>query len=316
MYELNLHITIGGYRLLLLDSCEVHCSVDLLADTATIKLPASNLNKKLDVEAKVKLGDPVTIQFGYGDQLETEFDGYVQRIATDDGSITLTCEDGVYLTRKPVADKAFKASTVQDIADYVASQIGGLSVVCDYSFTYDKFVISRATGYDVLKKLQDETKANIYMQGTVLHIHPAYVEKGGEVKYDFARNVEKSSLVYKRADERKFEVEVEGIAKDGSRVTVVAGTPGGDKRSIKMYGVSDTSALTARGEEELKRLSYDGYEGDFTAWLKPVCRPTYTAILKDADYPEKDGSYYVNAVTTSISSAGGVRKIQLSKKLS
>jgi len=315
MYQIDWHITIGGYKLLMLDSCDVHCSVDLLADTATIKLPASNLNKKLDVESKVKLGDIVVVQFGYDERIETEFEGYVQRIATDDGSITLTCEDGIYLTRKPIADKAFKASTVKEVAEYIAAQVGGLSVVCDYTFTYDKFIISRATGYDVLKKLQDETKANIYMQGTVLHIHPAYLEKGGEVKYDFARNIEKSSLVYKRADERKYEVEVEGIAKDGSRVTKVVGTPGGDKRTIKMYGVSDIAALQARGEEELKRLSYDGYEGSFTAWLLPVCRPTYTAILKDADYPEKDGQYYVNAVTTSISSGGGVRKIQLSKRL-
>lgn len=309
------HITIGGYKLLLLDSAEVHSSVDLLADTATIKLPASNLNKQLDVEKKLKLGDQVLIELGYDDKLEVEFEGYLQRISTDDGGIILYCEDGLWLTRKPIADKALKASSVKQIAEYVASEIGGITVVCDYNFTYDKFVISRATGYDVLKKLQEETKANIYMKGTELHIHPAYIERFGEVEYDFARNIEKSDLTYKRADERVFEIEVEGIGSDGKRVSVLVGASGGDRRSIKLYGVSYTSSLKARGEEELKRLSYDGYEGSITCWLRPVCKPGYTATIIDVEYPEKEGGYYVVAVTTSIQQAGGIRKVQLGKRL-
>jgi hypothetical protein len=316
MYDISWHITLGGYSLKLLDSAEIHASVDLLADTATIKLPAMNLNKSLGVESKLKIGDAVVIQAGYDGKLETEFEGFIQRIATDDGSITLGCEDGLYQFRKPVPDKAFSASTVKDVAGYVAGQIGGFSVVCDYSFTYDKFIITQATGYDVLKKLQEESKANIYLKGSELHIHPAYTEKFGEASFDFARNIEKSSLTYKRADERKFEVEVEGIAKDGKRVSVVIGTPGGDKRSIKIYGVSDTAALKSRGEEEMKRISYDGYEGSITCWFKPICRPGYTVNLKDEDYPEKDGGYYVPAVTTKISQAGIERTIQLGQRLS
>ncbi len=315
-YNVDWHITIGGYKLLLLENAEIHSSVDLLADTATIELPGSNLNKKLDVESKIKLGDPVLIQMGYNGDLLTEFEGYIERIGTDDGSITLNCEDGLYLTRKPIADKVLKSSTVKSIAEYVASEIGGFTVVCDYNFTYDKFVISRATGYDVLKKLQEETKANIYMKGTELHIHPAYIENFGDVTYDFARNIEKSDLTYKRADERKFEIEVEGIMPDGKRVTEIVGTLGGDRRTFKVYGVSDKASLKARGEEEHKRLSYDGYEGSITCWLLPVCRPGYSAKIIDTDYPEKEGGYYVVAVTTSISQSGGVRKVQLGKRLS
>ena len=315
MYDLNWHIKLGRYKLMLLDWAEIHSSVDLLADTATIKLPAMNLNKSLGVESRLKIGDSVVIQSGYDGKLETEFEGFIQRIGSDDGSITLQCEDGLYDFRKPVKDKAFKASTVNDIASYLTSEIGGYQVNCDYNFTYDKFIISRATAYDVLRKLQEESKANIYLKGKELHIHPAYIEKYGEVSYDFSMKVEKSDLIYKRADERKFEVEVEGIDKDGKRVVEVIGTPGGDKRSIKIYGVSDPATLQARGEEELKRINYDGLEGSLTGWLKPICRPGFSAKIKDEEYPEKDGSYYVVAVTTKISLAGGVRTVQLGRKL-
>jgi len=313
-YPLNWKITIGKYTLLMLESAEIHSSVDLLADTAVIRLPASNLNKRLDVEAKLRIGDRVKIEAGYN-TLRTEFEGYLQRIGTDQGSITLQCEDAIYLTRKAVADKEFKNTNVQQICEYIAEQVGGISVVCDYGFTYDKFVISRATGYDVLKKLQEESRANIYMRGTELHVHPAYVERFGEVKYDFSRNVEKSDLTYKRGDERKYEVEVEGLTRDGKRVSVVVGTPGGDKRSVKVYGVSDTTALRARGEEELKRFVYDGYEGSLTGWLVPASAPGYSVTVKDEEYPEKDGIYYAVAVTTNISRNGGVRKVQLGRRL-
>ena len=43
--------------------------------------------------------------------------------------------------------------------------------------------------YDVVKKFQDETKANIYIKDGILHIHPQYSEIFGYVKYNFSRNL-------------------------------------------------------------------------------------------------------------------------------
>lgn len=315
MYNTIWDIKIGKYKLLMVEEVEIHSSVDLLADSATINLPATNLNKRLDVESKIKIGDPVTIAFGYQPDLITEFEGYVQRISTDDGSIELHCEDGIYLTRKAIDDKVFTNATVSDIINYIANQIGGISVNCDVTIGYDSFVISRATGYDVLDKIQEDTKANIYMKGKELNVHYPYVERLGDVTYDFQRNVEKSDLTYKRAEQRKFQVEVESIGKDGKRIVETVGTTGGDKRTKKVYGITSREALKKIGENELSKLVYDGYEGSLTGWLRPILTPGYSAKVKDPDYPEKEGSYYVVAVTTSISSSGGVRKVQLGRRL-
>ena len=316
MYNIIWDIRIGKYKLLMVEEVEIHSSVDLLADSATIKLPATNLNKRLDVESKIKIGDPVSIALGYEPDLITEFEGYVQRISTDDGSIELHCEDGLYLTRKEVNDKAMKDVTVSDVVNYIASEIGGLTVKSDVEVPYDSFVISRATGYDILKKIQEEIGANIYMIGNELHVHYPYSEHFGDVVYDFARNIEKSSLEYKRADERKYKIEVEAIGKDGKRIVELVGTPGGDKRTEKVYGITSRDALREIGEAKLEKLVYDGYDGSITGWLKPFCKPGYSASIKDEEYPEKDGKYYVVAVTTSISSSGGVRKVQLGRRLS
>ena len=308
-------IQIAGYKLGLLQSVEIHKSVDLLVDTAVVIVPGVVYNQSLDIEEKVKVGDPVTVKLGYDDNLVTEFEGYLQRIDTDDNSIIFNLEDGIYLTRKPVKDKQFSKTTVKEIVQYCLSEIGMKELNCTYNITYEKFVIKNANAYDVLKKLQDDTKANIYMKGTELNIHPSYVEKGGDVYYDFAVNVEKSDLKYRSKDDRKFEIVVEGIGLDGKKKTVTVGTTGGEKRAVKVFNVMDDAALQQRGMEELKYLVYDGYEGSITSWLIPYVEPTYSAHVYDKEYEYKTGSYYVVSVTTTFDESGGVRKVELGRKL-
>jgi hypothetical protein len=154
------------------------------------------------------------------------------------------------------------------------------------------------------------------MRGNELNIHPAYIEKGGDVTYDFARNIEKSDLKYRKKEDRKYEVIVEGISLDGKKKTVTVGTTGGEKRTVKVYNVMNEAALKQRGEEELKYLQYDGYEGSVTTWLIPYVEPTYSAKIVDADYEYKTGTYYVVSVTTTFDESGGARKVELGRKLS
>lgn len=316
MLQMSWNIRIGDFRLGLLDSVKIHRSVDLLADTAEITLPSTALNKTLDVESRLKRGDLVTVQLGYDGELKDEFSGYLQEITVNGGNIVLKCEDELFLFRKPLPDKELKKIKLDALLKHIVQQIGlSLDVKCSYEFVYDKYVISQATGFDVLKKIQEETKANVYVKEGTLHLHPAYEEVFGKAVYDFAENVEKDGLTYKKADEQKVEVEVEGITKDGQQVKVQVGTPGGDRRTVKVYGVTDTAVLKKRGEEEMKRLVYDGYEGDLTGWLMPYCDAGYAAEVRDGEYPCKNGTYYVTAVSTEFSQNGGSRKVQLGRKL-
>jgi hypothetical protein len=320
MFNIDWSIKIGKFKLMYLESVEVKESVDILADTATIKLPASLLNKALDIESKINVGDAVSIQWGYDGKLKSEFEGYLQHISTDDGTITLECEDAIWQTRVPVGDKEFVNCSTKTIIAYIISEINKtavnkLSYECTYELKYDKFVISKANAYDVLKKLQEESKGNIYMKGTVLHFHPSYIEKFGDVTYDFAVNIEKSDLKYRHADDRKYDVEVEGLSNDGKRTVVHVGTTGGEKRSVKIAGVTDKATLKQRGEEELKYLVFEGYEGSITGWDLPEVHPGYSAKIQDADYEYKTGTYYVVSVTKNLGSGGIVKKVEIGRKL-
>ena len=317
MYKMCWNIRIGGFRLRMVEKVSIKRSVELLSDTATITLPGTVFNKAINIEDKIKVGDAVEIELGYNDDLKPEFKGYLKAIKTDGGSLTLELEDDIYLFRKSVKDEEMKDASVKNILANICSQVGGFSVSCDYDFTYDKFVINNATGYDVLKKIQDEASPNIYLKDKVLHVHPQYAEIFGEARFDFSRNIERdgTDLKYKSEDERKLLVVVEGTDETGATVSVEKGTTGGDKMTLKLPGVSSRSSLEQKAQSVLEQKVYTGYEGSFQSWLVPYVDAGYKVAITDPDYEIKNGTYYVISVETTFSKDGGVRKITLGKRL-
>lgn len=306
------------YSLQTVSSIDIECNVDNLSDTAVITLPEAVMNQVLNIGNEVKRGSEVIIKAGYDKKMETEFVGFVQDIVTNDSSLKIKCEDALFRFRKGVKDVELKPTSLPKIAQYLINQIDtSFTLKCDYDITYEKFVIHSATGYDVLKKLAEETKANIYFntEKKELHIHPPYIEKGGEVIYSMQRNVENSSLEFKKAIDRKIEVTVEKTNLSGKIETYTTGTTGGDKVTLKVGSVSNAD-LKKIAEAELIRRSADMYEGSIDTWAIPFVQPTYSAKIKDEDYPEKDGKYYVVGVTTSISDAGFKRTVKIGIKVS
>lgn len=317
MFTLGYDIRLGDFRLGMLDKVEIHRSVELLADTATIVLPGAEYNKALEVESLIKRGDPVSITIGYEETgLREEFRGWIQRISTDDGSITIECEDDLYKFRKSIPNEELKQVTLETLLKKVISGIGeSFRLDCTYSWTYEKFVINTATGYDVLKNVQEESGADIYLADDTLHVHAPAEAVGDDVYYDFAQNVEECDLTYRTAEDRKVQVVVKATMPDGTVKEIETGSTGGDRVEIRC-ATSDEASMRQRGQTEVKRLSFDGYEGNITTWLIPYCKPGDTAELRDEDYPEKDGRYFVQAVTTEFSRDGGKRTVELGFRLS
>jgi len=307
------------HYLLTMAECSIVCSVDNLADTATIILPEAVFNEVIlkDIESKIKRGSSVVIKLGYDGNLETEFTGFVENITTNDNTLKILCEDALFLFRKSVKDVELKPTSVKRIAQLLVNQVDpSYKVSCDYDINYEKFTIHQATAYDVLRKLQEETKGNIYFDTATktLHIHPPYVEKGGEAKFSFHHNIESSSLNYKRAIDKKVEVHIKSTSLDGKVKEVVAGVTGGDRITLNVGPMSDAD-MRKIAQAALVKSNYDGYDGTFDSWLIPIVRPTYTVELIDLDYEFKNGRYYVVAVTTTFSSGGGKRTVTIGIKV-
>ncbi len=319
MHAMEFDITIGSYRLAVVDSITVNRSVETLADTASISLPAYVTGKPAKVNDRIRPGDEVAICLGYDGNLRKEFSGYVDRIANDNGRLVIECIDHLRLFKVSLKSRELKNITLSALLGQVARDTLGAQakVECDYDCRYDKFVISRATGYDVLRKIQEDFRANIYFADGTLHCHPPYahIENPQAVVYDFAVNIEDSDLTYKLKSDRPLQVEVTMTKSDGKTVKKRFGTTGAEVKKLDVYGVNEAD-LQQRAEEEYNVFCFDGYEGNFTGWLVPYCEPANKIRLRDAEFPEREGDYYVVATEISFSSSGGKRKVILGRRLS
>lgn len=317
MYTMAFEITVGDFKLAMLDKVEIHKSVEILADRAIITLPAARHNIPLEVESKLRRGDKVRIAFGYEELgLVDEFEGYLQRIESDTEKIVLTCEDDLHTFRKSLKNEVVQKITLKALLEKVITGAGlSYKLDCSYAWTYAKFTINNATAFDVLKKVQEECGADIYLHGDTLHVHPPGEMVGQPRYYDFTVNVEKSDLAYRLAVDKKVQVVVKATLPDGTVREVETGSTGGDKIEIKC-ATSDKASMKARGDAEVLRRSFDGYDGSLTTWLIPLCLPADSANIADPDYPARDGAYFVRSVTTTFSKEGGVRKVELGFRLS
>ena len=309
-------IEVGDYKLGMVEKVEIIRSVEQLADSAVVTLPAAEYNIALDVEQKIHRGDKIVINLGYSEiGMVQEFVGWVQRVGTDNGAITLECEDDLYLFRKSLQNRQFTNVSLKSILELVVEGVGGgFSIDCSYSWTYEKFVINNATGYDVLRKIQEECGADIYIQDKTLHVHAPGEKVGSTIYYDFSQNVQDCDLTYRRTEDRSVRVVVKALLPDGKVKEKEYGTTGGDKVVVKCAS-SDDESMRLRGESEHKRLTFDGYDGNIITWLVPYIKPGDKAVLHDKDYDYKDGSYFVRAVSTEFSADGGKRTVELGYRL-
>ena len=315
MYKLSWDIEFSHeskkFNLPVIAECEINKSVDSLVATAVIILPEYIANRPLNLEKKIPIGSQVKIKLGYDDVLINEFSGYVQRITNVDSCLKIFCEDDMYVFRKPVKNEELKPTSIDKIAQTLLNQVmPEYTLNCDYELYYEKFVIFRTTAYDVLKKLQEESAGNIYLdtENKVLHIHPPYAQKKGEVKYSMQHNIEKASLEYKKASDKKIQFTDQPSDKTGILVSETYGNEDGEKKTVKISSIA-LASLKIRAKYEYTKHAYDGYEGTFDTWLLPYVEPSYSAKITDEDYPDKNSKYYVVSVKTSFSSSGGKRTI-------
>lgn len=318
-YHMDYYIQIGNYRVQTLKSVRVIRSVEQLSDTATIILPGTLINETLEVESKIKRGDAVIIKLGYRQTgLKTEFNGYLKTIKTDNTRIILECEDELFLWDIALKNEQLINVSLKALLLKVAKQVNSkYQVQCDYNFTYGKFTIHNATGLDVLKKVQEETKANIFFDGYSLIITPAYSSaswSGVKVKYDMTRNVISADLKYVKAEDKNIKIEIEYKGKDGKTYKAIAGKGSGKtiKRTIDSNSTGDLQQVA---DNEYNLWSYDGYEGNLTGWMMPYCQPTDIVELLDPTAQHKNGKYYVVGTEVEFSSSGGRRKVTIGKKM-
>lgn len=316
MYQIVYNITINGKRLNYLSKLEVNTNVEDLADSATISLPSHYYNKAIGVRDLIKVGDKVEISVGYNGKLEKEFSGYVQKITDYGDEVQIICEDDVYLLRLETIPN--QVLTNISLSQLFKKLLPKMEVICAYEFSYSSFTCNNLTAFKLLKLIQDETKADIFIKDGKLYVQPAYtVTTDKVVAFKFAKNIQSDglSLEYKTTEDRALQVVAKGKTSKGAEIEAKAGKAGEDVFNIELKGATTKENLQTLADEIYSRKCYDGLEGSFSAWLIPRVEAGWSVELIDKDEKRNNGRYFVTATDLSVSEAGCTRKVSLGKRL-
>ena len=323
MPKITHEIKVGKVGIRTFATVQIDSSATVLSDTAVIELPAYNHNVPFDAEATFTRGDKVSILLGYNGKNRVEFNGYLKAISSNN-PVRLECEDGMYLFRKKIQNKAFKSPDINTILNYVIGQIGGFTLNCSVSgIQFSNFNIINSTGFEVLQKLKQECSVGIFIVDNVLHCHLLYSGESsrvrGRVKYTMQLDIQEgSSFTFLNGKDRKFLVKIEGLTAKNTKVEAQVGDEGGEVITLKRPNISDKTALEKVAREAWTVRNLDGYqESTLKAWGNKDCEVGYAVTVEDLDLPARTSSYYVTEVKTIVSPENGYEKnIKLGIRLS
>lgn len=293
-------------------SFKIESSWANLTDTAEIVVA-----KKLyfDTQGKVfeliKTGDPIEIRGGYNGIFYDEFKGFVSEIL-DDMPVMIKCEDNMYVLKRTSVNKSYSSVSLKNLlTDIVPKQF----IVDAIDVNIGKWLFKDATVAQVLQELKDKMNLYCYFKGNVLiggKVHESNPENT-TVNFETTKNIIRNNLKYRKKEDVKIKVKMYS-SNVTSTESVEVGEDDGEVQ--KLYCSQNTKlGMTKIAQLTYDKLKIDGYKGTLTGFGIPFVKHGFDAKIINKEYPEKEGKYYVDAVTTTFSNQGAYRReITLGKK--
>ena len=321
MFILEGKVEIGDFTFNAVNDIEITKSVEEMGDTAVIKLPTrfkvkQNGEQKF-TENAIKVGDPVTITLGYeGKYSGVEFTGYVKKISPK-VPLEIHCEDAIWLLRRKNITKTWAKTTMKEILQEVVKDT---PVKLSDSIPFvmlDKWIIKNANGTQVLESLKKDLLMSVFItdDGKLYCGLEQLTNIGQTVVYDLNYNLVENSLEFKSKEDRKIKIKYTYIDAKNKRQSIEVGDPDGEQREYHTSVISDMKKLEEMARAEIKKLKYDGFDGDVTGFLIPYATRGMKAKFIDSEHPNREGNYFIKKVVTTFGTGGARRKVTIGNRL-
>lgn len=284
-----------GYRSRRVISVMVESGWEKLTDTCEITL-SRNL-KGLDlaqVRDLFRRGDTVKVFAGYNKKLLQEFEGYITDVS-DEKHLVFKCQDEMYKLKTGSVNFNKKNCKLLDILKAIAPGYTLDAVDAELGSVR----IKGMSPAEVLLKLKDQYGLYCFFRGTTLVAGKIYQGNSNKLKLNFdrLRNIKTHSLTYKRAEDIHVKVKVTSILSNGTKIEATAGDENGSVSEINLYGIKSKADLQKKADEKLALMKADGYTGSVTLFGIPKIVHGDEVDLKSERYPERNGTYHVDATT-------------------
>lgn len=309
-----------------IESIEVKESVKEMGDSCKVVIPRNF--KKFEgksIKEWLNEGDKVFVYFGY-ETLHLEFSGYIKEIGSS-APIELLLDDEFYPLRKNSNSLSYKTVTLKKLLQDIAP---GYKIKCP-DVNLGKFLIDRATSYQVLKEINEKYGFYSFIKDGTLYTQFAYDVRGitgqshtyylcdkkdGEKVITYG-NVRQNNLKYEHKDTTNVRVEVVVNKPNGKKFKYAAGAKLKDASVHKLNlpsGISDAEAKEM-ANKMFSSLNFDGYKGNISGYGHIRTKAGDSLRLVDFEYPERDGTYLIESVVKKYDSNGIERDNTLSYKI-
>ena len=324
MIRLSSYLSIGPALLLtdFVHQIEVKSSWQMLTDTATIQLPRNRAFRSRSTGVRtvqalpdmIKVGDAITVEYGYEGRLREEFSGYVAAIKPGN-PFTLECQDEMWALKQQTMSGAWHSTTLKALLEFVRDHSPTHFPIDCPDVTLGKYRVSNATGAQVLEALKSQYGIHCFFRRGVLTAFDVYkaASTAPVHQYDVGRNIISHTLEYVTADTTTLRFRGTSRQANGKMLTVDEGT-GGELRTIVAPPGLTSGQLKTFIQAEIKRLKFDGYRGTLTGFGVPLCEHGDIVAIADSDYADHNGRYAVDEVTKSFGVGGSRRTIKLGPK--
>lgn len=284
-----------------ISSAEISKTVEVLGDKATVVIPKRYGDGKDELTSYISTGDKVRLELGYNGDLKIEFEGYIREIESG-FPMKLHLDDETFLMRSNSFVKSWKTVKLKEVLEYIAP---GYEIDC-HDAELGKFQIDNQSTLTVLRALKERYGFYSAIRGKKLVCKFKYeiVEAKQVHVYNFSRNVKKSSLKYKRKEDKKIRIRTVGYNRDGKKITE---TVGNKEHAVTVKTMSFTNKTAKELRElalaEYKRVCFDGFEGSVTGFGVPLTNAGDTLKIVSPREPEREGQYLIESVTVRYGNA-------------
>ncbi|WP_035560945.1 hypothetical protein [Hymenobacter sp. IS2118] len=285
-----------------------------LTNAATVELPTRLLfhNQKILVKDWLQRGDALTIDLGYNLNVVREFTGYIADVKPG-YPVTLTCEDAMYLLKRHPVKCSYAGVTLRQLLHDICPK-GTVIDAADVSL--GQFRAANVTVAKVLQKLREQYGFVSYFRDGTLFCGKVYHEPRPKepTAFSLERDVLTDGLEYRRASNLRVIVEATSRESKGKDLKVTVGDVtalDAERRALLYYNVHSEEALRTFALADLRKTKVEGYKGSFTTYGAPSMRHGQVARLTSLQYPERDGDFFIDAVTKTFASDGYQQEITL-----
>lgn len=328
MFVMTGYIQVEGFKPFKFNQVIVKAGVDNYSNTAIFKIPALAILKcsdgvtydkvKVDTAQQFKEGLKVEVWAGYDGNNKKRFAGFIRRINYT-VPLEIECEGYSYPLRlKKNISRSYPSGTA--LITVLKDLIQGTGIKLfegNPSITIEAPVAFRnVSGTQVLDWIKDKLLQTVYFKQDVLYCGLLQTETVKVVKFRLGWNVIKDNDLKFSPIKEFAEVNIRVAARNADGTFKGHKTNRrGDTKYKRLFVKLDDETIQRTAEQERKALVNVGYEGSITAFAEPMVEPGEAANIYDSRYPQRTGTYFIEAVDLEFGPQGGRQKIKIGQTL-